>query len=347
MDPSSPRLFLIGISHHTAPLEIREKLALGPEDLQILHARVKEVEGIRETLVLSTCNRVEVYAVGLDGAAERLAESVCAAQSLDRDLFRRIAFERQDSAAVQHLLEVAVGLDSQMVGEAEILGQVKDSYTAAQESGSLGPVLHRVLQKAFQAAKWVRSNTAIGSGNVSVANVAVDLAQKIFGDLKKARVLVLGAGEIGEKTARAFHSRGAGRITVANRTLERAVELAHSLYGEAIPFESAPAALFTADVVVASTSAPQAVVREAMVAAALKQRPSRPLLLVDLALPRDIESSAANHSNVYLYNLDDLAEIAEANRQLRLSEMERCRTLTSHKAQAIWQHIASRFGSRS
>lgn len=339
------RLFVIGATHHTAPLEIRERLSLGAEAAAELAAQVVRLDGVREVTLLNTCNRVEVYGVAGDGtAAERVQAAFCARQRFDLAEFERFRLRLHGPAAVQHLLEVAAGIDSQMLGENEIFGQVKEAYAIAQSSGHTGPVLNRVFQKAFHAAKHVRTHTAIAGGHVSIANVAVDLAHTIFGKLDETRILLLGAGEIGEKTAKAFRSRGAGSLTVASRHFERAMELATGLDASAMPFEQREARLAEFDVVVCATSAPGVVIEQATAATAMQKRPARPLFFIDLALPRDVDASAAAIENVFLYNLDDLAKIAEENRAARAAEIAKCRAILSERAAALWKQVESKLG---
>jgi glutamyl-tRNA reductase len=340
---SVPTLFLLGASHQTAPLELREKLALAGGKLDALHGELQSLAGLDEFAVLNTCNRVEIYGVAAQAeAVVRLQAALCALNQVDAHVFEQIRLELHDRPAIQHLFEVAAGIDSQMVGETEILGQVKDAYAAAQTRGTTGPVLNRVFQKTFQAAKHVRTHTAIGEGQISVASVAVDLALKIFGDLRRCRVLVLGAGDIGEKTARAFKSREAGEMAVTSRHLQHAEELAAAFAARAIPFDEVAAALPDYDVAVCSTAAPEAVVTRAMVALAMRQRAARPLFFIDLAMPRNIDPVVAALPNVFLYNLDDLAKIAEENLALRQAEMERVRALLAGKAEALWRQIEPR-----
>ncbi|HEY5078519.1 MAG TPA: glutamyl-tRNA reductase, partial [Opitutaceae bacterium] len=303
---SEPFLFVIGATHHSAPLEVREKLALASES--VLRGDLSSVPGLRELAVLNTCNRVEFYGVGSDeAAAEGVQAAYCARQRFDVAEFESIRIRLTGRDAALHLFEVASGLDSQLLGETEIFGQVKEAYATAQSCGSAGVVLNRVFQKAFQAAKHVRTHTGISSGTVSVANVAVDLASNIFGELGGTRVLVLGTGEIGEGAARAFKSRGASDLAVAGRRGERAAQIAGGLGASTVGFEERDSHLSEFDIVVCSTAAPHTVLSRAAVAAAMRKRPARPLLLIDLALPRDVEASAADLQNVFLYNLDDLA----------------------------------------
>ena len=348
MSEPAPTLFLLGASHHTAPLELREKLALTGEKLEAFRADLRALDGLQEYAVLNTCNRVEIYGVASSpGAVAGLEASFCARHQMDPEAFARIRLQLLDRSAVQHLLEVAAGVDSQVVGETEILGQVKEAYAAAQMRGTTGPVLNRMFQKSFQAAKHVRTHTAIGEGQISVASVAVDLALKIFGDLRPCRVLVLGAGDIGEKTAKAFKSRGAGRMTVASRNFEHAGQLAAGLGAGALPFERVPEGLAEFDVAVCSTAAPEPVVTRATAAAAMRHRPHLPLFFIDLAMPRNIAPDVATLPNVFLYNLDDLAAIADENLAQRRAETDQARTVLAGKAEALWQQLVPRItGSR-
>ncbi|MFI5358051.1 MAG: glutamyl-tRNA reductase [Opitutales bacterium] len=342
-DAQTPGFFVVGANHHQTPIEVREKLSLGADGFEALQLALTGIAGLREFAVLNTCNRIEFYGVADNAAAaDGVQQTFCRRQDFPEPEFTKYRLHLQGLDAVQHLLEVASGLDSQLVGETEIFGQVKAAYAKAQSRHSTGPVLNRIFQKAFQSAKHVRTNTAITSGHVSVANVAVDLAQTIFGQLGSTRILLLGAGEIGEKTAKAFRSREAGSITVSSRRLERAMELAATLDGTALPFEHRESHLADFDVVVCCTSAPTAVLTRDAVAAAMKKRAARPLFLIDLALPRDIEAGVADLANAYLYNLDDLAKIADENRAARETEIDKCRRILGERAAALWQQVGPR-----
>lgn len=339
---SEPILFLLGASHHTTPLELREKLALTAEKLPPLHQRLGELPGLGEYAVLSTCNRVEFYGLAASpDTVARVQSTFCQLHGFDEAEFTRIRHALTGPDAIRHLLEVSSGLDSQMLGENEIFGQVKAAYADAQTRHTVGPVLNRLFQKAFQAAKHVRTQTAITEGQISVANVAVDLAVNIFGDLATAQVLLLGAGEIGEKTAKAFQSRGAGSLTVSSRTMARAMELASTFGGVALPFEHVSTHLPNFDIVVCSTAAPQAVVTKSEVLATMKRRPARPLFLIDLALPRDVEPEVAGLQNVFLYNLDDLARIADENRAARAAKVAHARELVTARTDALWNQLSA------
>ena len=343
---SEPFLFVIGATHHRAPLEVRERLALASESG--LRGDLAQVASVRELAVLNTCNRVEFYGVGADESAAALVQAAyCARQKFDPAEFERIRLRLTGRAAALHLFEVASGIDSQLLGENEIFGQVKEAYAVAQASGTTGAVLNRVFQKAFQAAKHVRTHTAISAGTVSVANVAVELAADIFGSLADAKVLILGTGEIGNLTAKAFASRGAADLAVAGRRPEAASEIAGGLGAGTVPFADRESRLADFDVVVCSTAAPATILSAAAVAAAMRRRPARPLLLIDLAVPRDVDADAAKLENVFLYNLDDLAGIAERNRTARAAEVDRCRTLLAERADLLWNHLRRQAGGGS
>ncbi|MDF9834062.1 glutamyl-tRNA reductase [Ereboglobus sp. PH5-5] len=338
---ASPGFFFVGANHHATPIELREKLALTENKLPGLQCRLAAIDGLREVVVLNTCNRVEIYGVAETPAAiARIEENFCALQEFPEKTFREIRQHATGRDAIQHLLEVAAGIDSQMLGETEILGQVKDAYADALTRRATGPALNRIFQKTFQYAKHVRTSTAITAGQVSIANVAVDLAQKIFGELGRTRILLLGAGDISEKTARAFQSRGASALTVASRTFERTMALASDLGATALPFEHVPAHLADYDIVVCSTAAPEAVIRRDAAEAAMRRRRAQPLFFIDLAMPRDVEPSVADIENVFVYNLDDLARIAEKNRAARENEVVRAREILREKSAMLWSQIA-------
>lgn len=341
MEPTAPVLFLLGASHHTAPLAIREKLALDEARAAGLAEQLRALPGMTEFTLLNTCNRVEIYGVArqpdtLPALRAAVAQTTgCALAELEGVLQLRHNHE-----AIAHLFSVASGLDSQVVGETEILGQVKAAYDAALARQWTGPVLNRVFQKTFQAAKHIRTHTGIGAGQVSIATVAVDLAGRIFGELDTSKVLVVGAGDIGLKTAQAFQSRGAASITVASRTLSNAEATAAQTGGWAASLAELPELLAAADIVASSTSAPGFVLTAELVAAAMKRRAARPLFLIDLALPRDIDPAAAALANVFLYNLDDLAAIAEDNLAHREAEAAKGRAIVAERTAALWPQVA-------
>lgn len=342
MEPAAPQLFLLGASHHTAPLAVREKLAIDAAKAALLADHLSRDPGVREFALLNTCNRVEVYGVAAGPAVVAgLGAKLCEVTGCAPAELAAASVTRQNDEAIGHLFAVAAGLDSQIVGETEILGQVKEAYDQALSRRWTGPVLNRVFQKTFQAAKHIRTHTSIGAGQISIATVAVDLAGQIFGALDDTRVLVVGAGEIGVKSAQAFQSRGARGITVASRTLSNAEAAAAQTGGWAASLADLPELVAAADIAVCSTSAPGTVVTRALVTAAMKKRHNRPLFFIDLALPRDVEPAVADVANVFVYNLDDLARIAENNLALRRAEVAKCRALLAERTAALWQQVSA------
>jgi glutamyl-tRNA reductase len=341
-----PRLILLGASHHTAPIAIRERFAIAPERLVEFHQALRNLPGVRECLVLNTCNRLEVYAVVDDSMTEAAIESfLCEFQGFPSDEFGRHRFVLRASDVVGHLLEVASGIDSQIVGETEIFGQIKAAYSTAASLNATAAVLNRVFQKGFQAAKYIRANTPIGEGQVSVATVAVDLAAKIFGNLRECRVLVLGTGEVGEKTLKALQSRGVAAMTVLSRTLERAAALAATFGAGHGTMDAVAAHLPTHDIVVGSTATTQPLITVPMLHVALRQRQVRPLFLIDMGIPRNFEPSAGEVDSVFLYDLDDLARIADENLAARRAAVDHCRHLAREKAARIWEGVEPRLGA--
>ncbi len=339
-------LFLIGATHRSASFGFREKIALGVEGEAALAVQLRQCPAVHEFVILNTCNRVEVYVVGDERRGLRaVIDLFCAERHVSTADFEQFGFVREGRAVVDHLCSVASGLDSQILGETEIFGQVKKAYAVAQTRLSAGAILNRLFQKAFQAAKHVRATTGITTGQVSVANVAVDLASEIFGKLDECRVLVLGAGDMAEKSLRAFRSRGAQHISVANRHPEKAVVLAREHHASVVAFEARGAAVSDADIIVCSTSSPNAVVSTAEVATAVTASRGRPLLLIDLAMPRNIEADAGNLENVFLYNLDDLALVAAKNREARQAHAEKGRAALVDRTEAIWRQLQLQFST--
>ncbi|BET68069.1 glutamyl-tRNA reductase [Opitutales bacterium ASA1] len=340
---ASHGFLVLGASHHNTPLEVRERFAVAPDQLAPLHAHLRAVPGVEEVLVLNTCNRFEVYAVLSDhGRDAALEAELCATRGLAPNAFAGYRFALRDAEAVAHLLGVASGIDSQIVGETEIFGQVKNAYARATEFGTVGPVLNRIMQKCFQSAKLVRSSTPIGAGQVSIATVSVDLTEKIFGDLEDCSVLVLGTGEVGEKTVKAMSSRGVRTITVLSRAMERAEALARSVQGRAGTFETLARDVETHDIVIGCTTAQAPVVTGTMVRSLMRQRRLRPLFFIDLGIPRNFDASLAQVDSVFLYDLDDLARIADENLAARRAAVDRCRRLVDERAAKLWEQIEPR-----
>lgn len=302
-----------------------------------LRRQLRQLPGVREALILQTCNRIELYAAA-DASAQAGALRACLSQAtgIDAADFDQYCSLASGEDVVRHLFKVAAGLDSQIVGETEILGQVKAAYAAAQDAGTLGPTLHRLLQKALQAAKWARTHTAISQGQVSLGNVAVELAQRIFGRLTVSRTLVIGSGEVGRDVARAFRSRGVACISIAGRNAERTAALAKLVDGLVIPFAAWQERLPYVDIAIFATSAPGCIIDAAELTAACRQRPRRPLFLIDLAVPRNVDPAAADLSDVFLYNFDDLAGIANENLRNREAEVAACIREIDARAQRFW-----------
>jgi glutamyl-tRNA reductase len=310
-------LFCVGISHHTANVETRERYAgAGPE------RSLREESGCREVLTLETCNRVEIY-----GSTERPVSTDEILRCLQSSrgvsgIENAEAFYRYDGeACVQHLFRVVAGLDSMVIGETEVLGQVKKAYASARESQGAGPLLHRLFQRAFRVAKQVRSNTDITRGAVSVGSVAVDLAVKIFGDLSKCSVLVLGAGENSERTARALSSRGVTDIRVSNRSLERAENLAGLVRGRAVAFPDWASQCREVDILISSTAADQPLLTPDILAPMIRGRADRPLFIIDIAVPRDVAPEVNEMDGVFLYDIDSLQSIAEQSLVMRRQQI--------------------------
>ncbi|MCX6949696.1 MAG: glutamyl-tRNA reductase [Opitutae bacterium] len=334
-------LFQLGASHHTAPLAVREKLALDAARASALASRLGQIAEVGEFALVNTCNRVELYGVASSNAAfPALHAALSAVTGCTTAELDSVVILRQNEAAIGHLFAVAAGLDSQILGETEILGQVKQAYEAALAQHWTGPVLNRVFQKTFQAAKHIRTNTGIGAGQISIATVAVDLAGRIFGELAQTKILVVGAGDIGLKTVQAFQSRGATAITVASRTLAKAEEAAALAGGWALSLADLPTAIAEADIIASSTSSPDFILTRELIATGMKRRPARPLFLVDLALPRDVDPATAELANVFLYNLDDLAVIAEENLAQREAEVAKCQAILADRTAALWPQVA-------
>lgn len=319
-------LVVAGTSHRCAPVELRERLAFAESDLAAAAGRLREWGGVSEAVVLSTCNRVEIYAAG-EGDPGELAGRIRAFLIADRGFqgdLSPISFLHSGPAALEHLFRVASGLDSLVLGETEILGQLKASYAAALAGGHTSGGLNRAFQKAFQVAKHLRTETRIQRGNTSVATVAVELAETLFHDLSGREVLVVGAGDMSEKTARALRSRGARSLLVSNRSFDRAAVLAAELGGRAIRFEDWEQNFPGVDIVISATGAPHCILDRARLERLRVHRTPRPLLLIDLAVPRDIDSSVRDFPEVHLVNVDSLQSVADSASELRRGEVLRC-----------------------
>jgi glutamyl-tRNA reductase len=318
-------LLCLGLNHRTAPVEVRERFAVGATKLGEASTDLMTLAEASEALVISTCNRTEFYLVADDARAAferievRLAEKIQVDSSVAAHFYRK---EKIDAA--RHLCRVVSGLDSMMLGETEIFGQVKQAYASAHEAGATRGVLNKAFQRAFSIGKKVRTETSIQEGSTSVGSVAVDLAEKIFGHLKNSEVMILGAGEMSRITAQSLVSRGAKSIFVANRSFDRAQELATEMGGSAVRFDDWQRVLERVDVVISSTGAPHAIVQRADVEKARRARKYRPLFFIDIAVPRDIDPAVGEIEEVYLYDIDTLEQLAEEARTRRLLQIEQC-----------------------
>lgn len=333
------KLFVVGLSYKTAPVGLRERLAVHPSRLRCAGCLLKIRGQLSEVVLLSTCNRVEIY-----GVSDRLNFN-------PYSLFNELAaadvnvnphlYVHEDEEAVGHLFSVASGLDSMVIGETEITGQVKQAYQAAQEARLTGRITNRLFQAALQTAKEIRTGTNIGRGATSVGSVAVELAERIFDKNFSAKtVMIIGAGKMGEACIRHLAKRGTRSVLVSNRSYERAVSLANDFGGRAIRFDECLQAMVEADIVVSSTGAPQTILSRKDIAALMPARANRPLFLIDIAVPRDIDPEVERLNNVYLYNVDHLETIVRENVRSRELELTRCQAIIAERTAALMAKFA-------
>lgn len=329
-------VFLVGLSHHSAPIAVREQVALKDEALKAALRGVREASGVQEAMAISTCNRVEVYVLA-DSAEPARRFFLDRAGAADGHLY-----ERHGSQAVRHLFRVAASLDSMVLGEQQILGQVKEAYGLASAAQTAGSFLSRLCNRAFATAKRVRSETDIGRGASSVSQVAVELVAKIFGDLKGRAILLAGAGKMGALSAKALASLGADRVLVANRSRERAVALAQQTGGHPRDWSELPELLVEADVVIVSTGAPTFVVGAELVQAAMKARRHRSLCLIDLSVPRNVDPCCSDVTDVYAYDMDDLQKVVLTTKSARAEEALRAEAIVEAEVMAFTAERAAR-----
>jgi glutamyl-tRNA reductase len=334
-------LLALGLNHKTAPIDIRERLSFGPDIVVGALRSLAEQAGAGEAVIVSTCNRTEVYCAGADLDGDALRQWVSRFHGVDGGIVGPYLYAYRDKEAVAHLFEVASGLDSMILGEPQILGQVKSAFQTAQNAGAVGKLLGRLFQCTFALAKQVRTDTAIGSSPVSVAFAAVSLARQIFADLSAQTALLIGAGETIELAARHLHQHGLGRMIVANRTVERAHGLAAQFDGYAIALTEIPVHLPEADIVISSTASPLPILGKGTVESALKKRRHRPVFMVDIAVPRDIEPEVAELEDVYLYTVDDLEEVIQDNLRSRQEAAEQAREIIETHAEEFMGWLRS------
>lgn len=322
-EPSGMPLHLIGLNHHTAPLAIRERVAIAGEEVASALATLRETGAANEVAILSTCNRTELYVEG--SSIDAVLDWWMRHSGMNLDETRPFLYQHTEQDAVRQALRVAAGLDSMVLGEPQILGQMKDAARTAEQVGALGSHLHRLFQHAFAVAKEIRTNTGIGESVVSMAAASVHLAERIFDDLQEQSVLLVGAGDMMELCATHFAAAKPRRMVVANRTLERASRLAEQIHGEPMRLSEMPEALHQFDIVISCTASSLPIIGLGMVERALKMRRHRPMFMVDLAVPRDIEPEVAELNDVFLYTVDDLSGVVQsgvASRQAAVTDAE-------------------------
>ncbi|HCJ66625.1 MAG TPA: glutamyl-tRNA reductase [Elusimicrobia bacterium] len=339
------KIIVLGLNHKTAPIEIREKLAIPEskliEALKVFFARVAP----NETVIISTCNRTEVYVVHSQETSEiiqKIKNFLADYRQVQKSEFENSIYLYEGEECAKHLFQVAAGLDSMVVGEDQVLGQVKTAYLQAHENKTTGRIFNILFQKALNLGKHVRTITGINRGSVSVASVAVELAEKIFGNLSGKKAMIIGAGEMSEITIKNLVEHGIKSIFVTNRTYARAQELARKFGGNdlsrgddltslAVRFDEYPAYLETVDIVISSTAAPYPIMKKEDILPVMRKRKYRALFLIDIAVPRDIEAEVNEIDNVYLYNIDDLQEIVNSNLKEREKEIEKCNRIINEK----------------
>ncbi len=330
MTAATSRLTLVGLSHRTAPVEIRERLNVPAERIPEALLSLRSVPGVVGAALISTCNRTEAICEISDASDARLiVESMATFHHLEPAFLEKYLYVYHSDAAVQHLFRVAASLDSLIVGEGQIVAQVKGAYSLAQEHGSLSASLHLLFQHALSASKKVRATSGIGESAVSVPFAAVELAKKIFDDFSRCQILIIGSGKMGEIATRHLKGLGTSRIFCANRTLEKAAILAEKFGGAAIRLDDMQRHLKDTDIVIASTGAPGFVLEKEAVAEAMRERRSRPMFLIDIAVPRDLSPEIATIPNVYLYDIDDLRDVVDRNRKNREAKVSRAEMLLS------------------
>ena len=332
-------IVVVGLSHKTAPIEVREKLNFPEETLPSALKKLMTYDGVKESMIVSTCNRVEIYASVLesDPGIERIKQFISEYHGLSRESLEKSLYVYPDVHGVRHTFRVASSLDSLVLGEAQILGQMKDAFDVALKSKTTSTIMNKLMKKAISVAKRVRTETRLAEGAVSISSAAVELAKKIFGTLEGKNVMLLGAGEMAELAAQHLLGNGVKNIMVANRTFDRAEELAKEFKGDAIRFEHFPDALVMVDILICATGAPHYVVSRDMVNKALKQRRNNPIFMIDISNPRNIDSDVDKVDNVYLYDIDDLQSKVNVNTEGRAREASKAEEIVSQEVETYLQ----------
>ncbi len=329
-------LILIGLNHRTAPLEVRERLSVAEGMIPTVVNALRNLEGVEGAAFLSTCNRVEaIVSANSEDVIATIVDFLSTQAAADRATLEKHLYILRHGDVVKHLFRVASGLDSMIIGEPQIGGQVRKAFQSAQELGTLDPLLQQVFEQTMRVAKKVRTDTGIGEHAVSVPYAAVELAKKIFGDLRGLQVLLLGAGDMGELTAEHLHNQEVKQVFVANRSFQQAQELAARFDGEAVQFDAIEANLAECDIVIASTAAPHFVIETDQVVRALEARRMRNLFLIDLSVPRNINPAITNIDGAYLYNVDDLQSVADANLEIRQEKGKEAETIVAKEVESF------------
>ncbi len=332
-------IVVVGLSHKTAPIEVREKLNFPETTLPEALRKLMSYEGIRESMIVSTCNRVEIYSSVGDSikGIDRIKQFISEYHGLSRESLEQSLYVYPDAQGVRHTFRVASSLDSMVLGEAQILGQLKDAFDISLKTKTTSTILNKLIKKAISVAKRVRTETRLAEGAVSISSAAVELAKKIFGDLEGKHVMLLGAGEMAELAAQHLLGNGVKNIMVANRTFERAEELAKEFKGDAIRFEHFPDALVMVDILICATGAPRYVVTRDMAAQAIKERRQKPIFMIDISNPRNIEPEVDKIDNVYLYDIDDLQSKVDVNAEGRAREARKAEEIVAREVETYLQ----------
>ncbi len=333
-------IFLVGLNHRTAGVDVRERFALA-NHCDEEHWALPCIGAVSESVILSTCNRVEILAAGTGDMAEQILCNWAKARGTDVEDLRPYVYVHKNLEAVRHLFSVASSLDSMVLGEPQILGQLKTAYRKAVKSRATGVILNRLLHKAFSVAKRVRTETAVASSAVSISYAAVELAKRIFGDMREHKAMLVGAGEMAELAAMHLLQSGIKEILVANRTHARGQELAKQFNGRAISFEQMPHYLLDVDIIITSTGSQEPIIRARDIRVALKARKNRPMFFIDIAVPRDIDPDVNGLDNVYLYDIDDLREVVEENLATRRDEAAKAAEIVNEEVAYFSKWLAS------
>ncbi len=332
-------VFVVGINHRSGPVETREKVALAPEEAEELKGLISF--SIRELAFISTCNRVEFYFWGEEEGVDEVRTFLEARKGLSPQEFESCFYVLKGAEAVRHIFRVASSLDSMVLGEPQIVGQFKDAFEVSSKAGLTGPILNNLLSKALTTSKKVRSRTGIGESAVSVSYAAVELASKIFGELATCTACLIGAGEMAELAARHLKEAGVKKMLVVNRTLSRAEELAQELEATPMGFDKLHEALIQSDIVITSTASPEPILTKEQMKDIMKRRKMRPIFLIDIAVPRDVEAEVETIDNVYLYNIDDLEAVVEENRRKRQKEAVKAEAIVAEQVEKFMEWLRS------